>query len=72
MSWPFIYRSYHHYVIHVDLDSEEQIPQIKKIIGDRSNVEFIKDRFHGKWGDISLVYMEIASIARLIDQGKFN
>ena len=33
------------------------------------NVEVLKERFSGSWGSISLVYMEMAALARLVHRG---
>ena len=50
---------------------QKSIDLVRSTIGNATNVEILNLRFDGVWGGISLVYLEVASIARLVAKSMF-
>ncbi|EGG21324.1 hypothetical protein DFA_01205 [Cavenderia fasciculata] len=65
-----LYSTNHYYIIHVDKSlSFKDFEKIKDYVKSQSNysnnIKVLDNRIKGKWGDISLVYMELISYAAL-------
>eukprot|EP01112_Ceratiomyxa_fruticulosa_P017054 TRINITY_DN5243_c0_g1_i1.p1 TRINITY_DN5243_c0_g1~~TRINITY_DN5243_c0_g1_i1.p1 ORF type:complete len:613 (+),score=96.88 TRINITY_DN5243_c0_g1_i1:37-1875(+) len=64
------------YVIHLDAKLEDyQVALAYKIVskysvGNSSNIEILPERFKGTWGEISLVYMNLAGIIKLLEMDR--
>ncbi|EGG17287.1 GlcNAc transferase [Cavenderia fasciculata] len=69
-----LYSTKHYYIIHVDKSvSDKDYEKIKDFVGNyndnsaTNNIKVLENRIKGKWGDISLVYMELISYTSLFD-----
>lgn len=74
-----IYSKRHTYMIHVDKSVDaahwEWINNFVDGINEKhqtKNVHLVQNRFHGAWGSISLVYLELSAIIELLRIGDEN